>query len=364
MRTFRCPCGNALYFENTQCLSCQRLVRFCPRCRRLTRMQCGGAALVDACGHADCGAPLARCLNDVQHQVCNRAVLIFSAQTPIPGMRCDCCLTNDTIPDLSVAGNHEKWYRLEAAKRRLFYELETLRLPIGQAAGLPLRFDFKADLLPHDGWQSVGEGEQVLTGHADGKITINIREAEDVAREQMRVDLGQAHRTLIGHFRHEIGHYYWQALVRGRAAREQASAAHFGDPDRVPYPEALRRFYQQGPPTGWWESHISAYAAIHPWEDFAETFAFYLDMFSSLETAAHFGITAGLPQGLDEMVQRFREVGLAMNEMNRTMGLVDLLPVVPVAAVVEKLRFVHQLVRESALPTAAACPPVLHPPSA
>ena len=166
---------------------------------------------------------------------------------------CDCCRFNVTIPDLTVAGNLQKWYRLEAAKRRLFYDLGELGLPYGTAAdGIepPLSFDFKADVIPKATFGAASAAaERVYTGHANGRITINIREADDVEREKLRVDLGEAQRTLIGHFRHEIGHYYWDMLVKGR--REDEFIAVFGDHNSPTYAEALERHYQEGPPADW-----------------------------------------------------------------------------------------------------------------
>jgi hypothetical protein len=271
--------------------------------------------------------------------------------TAAQGALCDCCRFNDTIPDLSVAGNWEKWRRLEAAKRRLFYDLGELGLPYGtEADGIdpPLRFDFKADTISKTWfWRSVGTaGQRVFTGHAAGRITINIREADDVEREKMRVDLGEAQRTLIGHFRHEVGHYYWDQLVKGR--REDECKAVFGDHDQPTYAEALEKYYKDGPPADWSGNFISAYATMHPWEDFAETWASYLDMVSGLDTAYHVGFggeTDPASAQLDDMVKRYQRLGIALNEVNRSMGLLDVVPEIFVQPVIEKLKFIHELVR-------------------
>src|SRR5262249_39634581 len=155
-----------------------------------------------------------------QYQVCNRCVLLPAEADAL----CDCCRFNDTVPDLSVSGNLEKWRRLEVAKRQLIYDLNQLGLPYGtQADGVKpaLSFAFMAD--PGEGqseWRPVGKSEKVFTGHANGRITINIREADDAERERLRVTMGEAQRTLIGHFRHEVGHYYWDQLVKGRREDE------------------------------------------------------------------------------------------------------------------------------------------------
>lgn len=349
MRLYRCGCGNALFYDNSRCLVCNSEVGFCPQCQEIVSL----ASQSDGtyrCGNADCGAALAKCANWMQHNVCNQCVLLASVlQLPL----CDCCRFNATIPDLSVAGNLEKWASLEAAKRRLFYDLNLLGLPYGtEAEGFkpPLAFDFKADVIPADGvWRNTNRAEKIYTGHVGGKITINIREADEVEREKMRVEMREPQRTLIGHFRHEIGHYYWEMLVKPEHAQEFTEL--FGDDNNPPYSQALERHYQIGPPPDWRQRFISAYASVHPWEDFAETWACYLDMVALLETAQNVGFVrqdsiAG--DDVDEMVLRYQRLGIALNEMNREFGLLDVVPEVLVPAVVKKLRFVHEIVGSAA----------------
>ncbi len=352
MKTFDCICGNTLFFENSQCLSCGQDVGWCPACGSIRTLR-HERENVYRCANTDCGAKLAKCHNYVVENVCNRCVRLNDA-APDPSALCDCCVYNDTIPDLSIAGNREKWGRLEAAKRRLFYTLDLLGLPHGTAASgfdPPLAFDFKADSIPsNEFWRAMGKEERVYTGHAGGKITINIREADPAERESIRVEFDEAHRTLIGHFRHEIGHYYWDLLVKGK--REVDSIRVFGDHENPSYAEALDRHYREGAPTGWQQNFISAYATMHPWEDFAETFAAYLELTSVLYTANNVGLgpvpdvrTAGFP----EMVDAKRRLSVAMNEMNRTMGLLDFYPKILMTPVVEKMRFVHELVRSNSV---------------
>jgi hypothetical protein len=347
-------------------------VGHCPNCRRIV-------TLVPAedgtyrCGNDECQAALVKCANYRDHDVCNRCVTVEkAAEQPL----CDCCRFNATIPDLSVEGNLQKWYRLEAAKRRLFYDLSELGLPYGTSAdGIepPLTFDFKADVIPKaDFWRSLAK-EKVYTGHAAGRITINIREADDVEREKLRVDMGEAHRTLIGHFRHEIAHFYWDMLVKGR--REPEFVAVFGDHNQPSYAEALEAHYQNGPPADWALNYVSAYASMHPWEDFAETWATYLDMVSALDTAAHMGFHEPIDPRtaeIEPMVKLYQELGVALNEINRSMGLLDVVPEVIVPPVVEKLRYVHQLVAQGraengalkpAEPEAVQASPPVQPPA-
>lgn len=345
MRTFSCVCGQTLFFENVACEACGREVGWCPSCRAIAALEPLGDGTY-RCANGACGASLVKCTNYAIENVCNRCLPVADA---VNGGLCDACRFNRTIPDLSIAGNRERWAELEAAKRRLLYTLDLLALPYGSVAdGLspPLAFDFKADVIPQEGfWRWMGQGERVYTGHADGKITINIREADSVEREKLRVDLGEAHRTLIGHFRHEIGHYYWDLLVRGK--HEDDFKALFGDHENPPYQEAMARHYRDGPPPDWKDHFVSAYATMHPWEDWAETFALYLDITGVVDTAVNMGLTSAVDFAeLNAMVGRYRQLGLVLNELNREMGLIDVVPEVLHAAVVEKLGFVHTLVRQ------------------
>ena len=352
MRIFQCSCGNALYFENTKCLGCQREAGWCPACRSIAGLDPTDDGHY-RCTNAECGALLDKCHNYAVEHVCNRCVPVDNAAHN-EGM-CDCCVHNDTIPDLSVPGHREKWARLEAAKRRLIYTLDTLGLPhptAAEGAPLPLEFDFKADEIPrNEFWRAMSKAERVYTGHHNGKITINVREADPLEREKLRVDLEEAHRTLIGHFRHEVGHYYWDLLVRGR--READSVRVFGDHNEPTYADALDHHYQEGPPPDWPSRFVSAYASMHPWEDFAETFATHQDMVAVLRTAENngFGSVPDVRNApIGDLVDAYRRLGIAMNEMNRTMGLVDFVPKMFIPPVVEKLAFVHELVQEAAQP--------------
>ncbi|MDZ7747612.1 MAG: putative zinc-binding metallopeptidase [Halofilum sp. (in: g-proteobacteria)] len=356
MRTFSCRCGQRLFFDNTRCLRCGRMVGWCPGCNALRGLDPAGEG-VWRCTGEGCGRELVACHNYAVEHVCNR--MVERAQAGDPPF-CDGCRHNRTVPDSSVPGNREKWARLEAAKRRLLYTLDLLGLPYGAAAdGLepPLQFDFKAALVRDKGsWHQLGPVEQVYTGHASGRITINLDEADDAEREKRRIDMNEAHRTLVGHFRHEIAHYYWEVLVRGRC--EDTFRERFGDHDDPPYGEALKAYYDQGPPADWHERHVSAYATMHPWEDFAETFALYLDMVAVLDTAHHWDMTAIAPPAadLDAMVSGYTELGFPLNELNREMGLLDVVPEVLVGPVVTKLRFIDELVRGAAGRVSPAAP--------
>jgi hypothetical protein len=275
---------------------------------------------------------------------------------------CAYCNFNDTIPDLTVPGNREMWERLEKAKRRLLYTLDLLELPYGKISDGDLRrlnFDFKADAVgkPNQWWWSLGKEERVYTGHAGGKITINLREADTVEREKARVLFQEAHRTVIGHFRHEIAHYYWDMLVKGKA--ESEFKAIFGDHESPTYAESQGKYYKDGPVPDWQLRFISAYAAMHPWEDFAETFATYLDMVSVLDTAMHMGVQPScdpVASDLSVMVSHYIKLGVMLNEMNRAMGLIDYVPEILVTPVIAKMQYIHELLRNAAQPLPGASP--------
>ncbi len=330
----------------------------------MTALEPAGDASQDAagdyrCGFADCGQLLRKCHNYAVENVCNRCYVLEREDVPppevvdadgagIPNRLCVACQLTETIPDLSIEGNREKWARLEAAKRRLLYILDVLRLPYAEAEP-KLTFDFKADVEhPGNEWRNAGPAEIVYTGHAGGKITINIREADDAIRESLRVQFHEAHRTLIGHFHHEIGHYYWELLVPNRF--EQEFRALFGDHDSPPYEEAMEAYYRLGPRQDWITSFVSAYASAHPWEDFAETFALYLDMTSVLDTATHLFKSINVDfriASVTPLVERYQQVGVLVNEFNRSVGLLDLVPEVVVPPVVAKLDFIHSLVLQA-----------------
>lgn len=344
MQTYRCQCGNSLYFDNSACLACEREVGFCPECRRLVTLLPTDEGQWK-CGEPDCGAALVKCFNYSTYEVCNRCV---PAGPDAEKTLCGCCRFNHTIPDLNVPGNLLKWYRLEAAKRRLFYDLDQLGLPYGTAEdGIEpcLAFDFKTEIVPAKGvWLNMDNSQQVYTGHDAGLITINIREADEVEREKARVSMGESKRTLIGHFRHEIGHFYWDVLLKNR--REEDFVRVFGDHNNPPYATALETYYQNGPAADWAEHYISAYASMHPWEDFAETWGAYLSMVSALDTAHHMGMggeTDPIHADIAAMISRYQRLGIAMNEMNRSMGLLDVVPEILVPEVITKLTFVHEL---------------------
>ena len=277
---------------------------------------------------------MVRCSNSQPHLICNR--FIPTGTSNQSGGLCDLCQLTTVIPDLKIEGNVEKWRRLESAKQRVLYMLDVIGLPFREDVNSPakaVRFEFKSDGI-----------EPVATGHSDSCIVINIKEADSVSREIARVRLGEPQRTLVGHFRHELGHYFWDRLVKTNEQKLQEFRLVFGDERDLNYSKALSSYYKDGPTDNWTADFVSAYATMHPWEDFAEIFATYLDMLSVLDTAENFGMGLGGDDNFESMLQRYTTVGIIVNEMNRDMGLLDLVPEVFTKSITKKLFYIHRLV--------------------
>ena len=347
MKTFPCACGNRLFFDNTACTSCGRVVGYWHPVRAVVPLE--SAVVVDGWPDWQVHASARPALttkrfvmdqNRTRFGVGNE-IVVWDPDDPEAAPQQPLAVTgrlNGTIPDLSQPLMLAFWSELEAAKRRLLYTVAQLGIPYGIDAGdpLPLRFEFLAD---------PPSGPAVSTGHANGTITINVAEADPVERERLRVSLGEPQRTLIGHLRHEFAHYTWQRLVLGRD--EANFVARFGDHNNPDYATAHAMYYQHGPPANWRSQFVSAYAAMHPWEDFAETFACFLDMHDTLETAHHFGFSKLDPRSprsagseLDALLREYARLGVAVNELNRGMGLLDLVPEILVQPVVDKLHYI------------------------
>ena len=358
MKTFACElCGQPVYFENTLCTYCGATLGFLPDRMQLSAFVLGDDGLWRV-PEAD-PAPRAyrKCVNYAEHDVCNWMV---PAEQSDPF--CAACRPNEIIPNLSRPGNVDKWYRIERSKRRLVYGLLQLGLPVLTKAEDPSRglgFAFLCSL-------DAEPGEVVMTGHANGLITINLDEADPAKRERVRVDMAEKYRTLLGHFRHEIGHYYWDLLVRD-TYRLDAFRAMFGD-ERAHYGAALDAYYAYGAPMNWQNNYISAYASAHPWEDWAETWAHYLHIVDTLETAAHFGVEVErrMPDGsvqradpefepyateaFEPIIDSWLPLSFALNSITRSMGQSDLYPFVLSQPVINKLAHVHRVVHESRVP--------------
>jgi len=342
VKTFKCDaCGNTVYFENIRCLRCGHALGFQPERLDMTTLQGPNGKLYRELRKGG-QVRYTYCANE-QQGGCNWLVR-DGAATPF----CVACALNRTIPNLSDPKNVVAWRLFERAKKRLVYSLLRFGLPLdGSAVGKgPLTFDFLND---------------ALTGHIDGVITIAVGEADSVERERQRKAMAETYRSLLGHLRHESGHYYWMLLVDGTNNIPRYRQL-FGD-ERVNYGAALERHHQEGPPSDWALRHVSAYASSHPWEDWAETWAHYLHIVDALETAAVHRIEphgngfvlSGAWQSkpldvyrtrdFEALIKRWVPLALALNDINRSMGHGDFYPFVIPEVAVAKLGFVHRVIR-------------------
>jgi hypothetical protein len=358
MKLFRCQvCDNIIYFENRTCGRCGHRLGYLPELGIMAALEpAGGEMWTPLAGD---NGPRRFCAN-ADYDVCN-----WLTAAEGQDRLCVACRHNDTIPDISQPSHLAAWRDIELAKHRLFYSLLRWKLPLKTRADDPnhgLAFEFLADP-PHP------SGPKVMTGHDDGVVTIALAEADSAEIERRRAELAEPYRSLLGHFRHEVGHHYWDILVRDGGKLEQCRAT-FGD-DSLNYEAALKRHYEQGAPADWPERFVSAYATSHPWEDFAETWAHYLHIVDTLETARAFGVRIApavdregahfarldfdpyVVGTVDEIVEAWTPFVIAMNSVNRAMGRPDLYPFVIAPAVVEKLRFIHDLVRGAAMTAGA-----------
>lgn len=331
MKTGRCECENRLFFGNFKCLKCGRDVGQCDRCGALTSFS-----------NPDSNSKKCLRCGEISFPCVNYSQMVCNAFVGVENSLCRWCRFTTVAPTLSKPGNVKQWAILESAKRRLLLELESLQLPPFIHRLLtthPLTFQFLEDNV-----DAVGQVQPVITGHDFGLITINLAEADSVQREKLRIALNEPQRTLIGHMRHEIGHY----IDWSYASRIDADEYHrlFGNPNEIDYDAALKRHYEQGPPSDWVSSYVSAYATMHPWEDFAETVNLYLDIMAIGTTAAEQGMSKLdlSPQiYMNGIVQAVLQIAVTVSEFNFDLGLLPLLPERLSPAVVEKLAFIHRL---------------------
>lgn len=288
---YRCACGQALYFRNSQCVVCGRTLGYVPEQRELLALEAAtppeGAAVPPdgawrlARDEASAEGLWLRCANAHTAAACNWLV----PQREGASLFCLSCRLNQTVPEASDPQRARNWAEVEAAKRRLVASLLEFGLPVQPRDESPqqgLAFDLLATL----------PGTHApMTGHQNGLVTINVDEADDVTRESVRQRMGEPYRTILGHVRHEVGHYYWNRLVQGTDWQPRFRDL-FGD-ESVDYGESLERHYAQGPAPDWPTRFISAYASAHPWEDWAETWAHYMHMIDGLDTAASFDLNLG-----------------------------------------------------------------------
>ena len=352
MKTFHCThCQSLVFFENVTCLTCGNTLAYLPDLQLM-------AALSEAVDgswkgtQAGANDPNYRLCANYPKGVCNWA----NPAAAEPGALCPSCRLTRVIPNLSKPENQTAWAKLETAKRRMMYTLLGLGLEPKPKAVEPqtgLAFEFLED-------STNGDASRVLTGHDNGVITVNIAEADDVQREKQRTRQHEPYRTLLGHFRHEIGHYYWDRLIAG-TEHLNAFRELFGD-ERADYQQSLDRHYNEGPPANWEQGFISAYATMHPWEDWAESWAHLLHMVDALETASAAGLSLrpkrsdepSMPppadplhtqhERFDQMLESWLPLTYILNNLSRGLGLPDSYPFVLSPPVIEKLRFIHGVV--------------------
>lgn len=339
MKSFRCDCGQRIFFESRHCVHCGTAVGFDPQRKTMLTLAPAGTLAESATPlfQDNSGRCYTYCDNGHQHDVCNWLV----EQQPGAGADraawlCSGCLFNRKIPNLGKAENLVLWRKFEFAKKRLLFTLMQLQLPLQSGFAQPggLLFDFVEDQRTDP--ERYPENF-ASTGHSNGLITINALEADDAAREEMREELNEHYRTLLGHLRHESGHYYY-LLATSDPNFVQNFAAWFGDPNRD-YQQALAHYYAKGPVEGWRRFYITAYASSHPLEDWAESWGHYLHIYDALETAASLGISEKYPRqmSLHERIVTWRNVSVALNELNRSSGLGDVYPFVLNEAVENKM---------------------------
>ena len=276
-----------------------------------------------------------------------------------PARLCRSCVLTSVRPNDAEQVAMARFADAEAAKRRLVDQILSLGLPL---------IDREADEARGVTFELLSSREKpVTTGHQSGVITLDLSESDDAHREFVRQQLGEQYRTVLGHLRHEIGHYFWPLIVV-EPDRLGEFRSLFGD-ETASYATAIEQHYSANRDRegdeGWSATHVSRYATMHPWEDWAETFAHYLHIVDGLETAESFGLRVGdpsrsagererpvTPDGssppVADAVGEWLVLTLALNAMSRSIGEHDLYPFVLSPTVVAKLDFVHRCVVDAA----------------
>jgi hypothetical protein len=353
---YRCQCDRPIFFRNSLCLGCNTPLGYVPEMGQLRSLQPGpNAGTWKLSGQTEDTPLWRRCGNFDSPAGCNWLVSANEAE-PL----CLSCRLNHTIPSLDDEESARYWRLIENAKRRLVAQLLGLGLPVKSKVS-----EDEAHGVMFDFLRSPPDGPRVLIGHANGLITLNIEEADDAIREKNRLALHEPYRTLLGHLRHEIGHYYWDLLIANTRWHEKFRDL-FGD-ERDDYAEALKRNYEQGPPADWADRHITSYASVHPWEDWAECWAHYLHVVDSLDTALGFGLrgenveTTVEPFEIEDLydptapdakrvillINSWVQLTTVLNELARSMGQQDFYPFVMSRPVLRKIHFIQMVVKEA-----------------
>lgn len=329
MKAYRCRnCANALYFENSVCVACGTALGYSRGEAEIVPIDAEG-------GYTDASGTVWRVCRNLNLSGCTW----LAAEE---GEQCFSCSLTRTRPNDADLAGLENFPVAERAKRQLIAELDRLGFPLFGKD--PARGGDPVEGLCFDLLSSTDEN--VVIGHADGVITIDLAEGDAAHRERIRGELDEPYRTMLGHFRHEVGHYYQWQLVREPELVEQAREL-FGD-ESVDYQGAIDRHYSEGPPADWELSYLTSYATMHPFEDFAETWAHFLHICDTVESAGEYGLS--VVAGVDAF-SRFRDMvtgvwvplSTALNMVNRSMGKEDLYPFVIPEPVLDKLEFVASL---------------------
>lgn len=358
LKTFTCQCGNVLHFVNSQCIACGLTIGFIAEDMRLSAFSTNQFGNLQASSN---GKLYRKCKNYTDYDVCNW-MLPFDDKHE----HCESCRLSETIPNLDAPNNLTLWFRAEQSKRRLLYTLLKLNLPVTDRKTDPdtgLGFDFLQDETEDQFGNELTVKNFVTTGHAAGLITINLNEADHSSRIEMREKMQERYRTLLGHFRHESGHYYWDRLI-AKSDKLAEFRQLFGD-ERLDYVQSMQTYYKNGPAKDWQNVWISAYASMHPWEDWAETWAHYLHMVDTLETASDFDFSVSgnklanpttdnnphdqvyTASSFTHMFNDWCQLTKVLNALNRSMGLDDAYPFVISMTALDKLRFVHEVVLDN-----------------
>ena len=331
MQQFYCECSQRIMCHHTQCFNCGRILGFDPL---MLQMQC--LTPCDDGFYRDAGGVAYRlCPNRIEYHVCNGLVEV--APNTSEETRCSGCRLNRTIPNVNRVENVLRWRRLEVAKRRMLAGVAGLGLFVGKiengfSGGM--RFDFIEDKRSHP----EVDVHFVTTGHHDGLITVNVLEAEAIERLEQQELMGESYRTLLGHFRHEAGHYFYPQLITDLPGFTQE----FGDP-LADYATAVDSYYENGPAADWSQSYISAYASCHPMEDWAECFAHLLHIRDAMETAVNYSLFP-YPQVAGDivgMLEQWSGLLAGINEMNQSLGCGEPYPFVLSERVKQKLAYVQ-----------------------
>jgi len=334
MKSLHCQCGQTVFYDNTHCKNCERLLGF----KVLSGTMVSLEPISGQRYRGSDGSHYALCNNRVEFNACNGVVPALEG-IPDAGL-CFCCGMNRTIPNLGQTQNLKRWRKLERAKRRLITGLSDLGLAVvpPPASGWPaLHFDFLEDQRSNPGAPEAF----VTTGHRNGLVTVNVMEADEVQRVSQRELSSERYRTLLGHFRHEAGHYFYYQLV----TNVQEFTDLFGNPGQD-YEAALQQYYSEGPPDDWQDHFISAYASSHPLEDWAESFAHYLHMHDMLQTALARGVLEmeQTPESLQGRLAEWAALAVTANELNHSLGLDDAYPFVVTQGTTAKFEFIERTV--------------------